>query len=413
MEYDVNFTPAPDPPLLEGEIGEIYFDFDAAEETSDPPAKPSTEVSPEPVKIVDQGDQEAVTTQNPDEHHDTQPEQSKPLEESIPNPEPYENVPAVKAPARRPWYQAYHDASNVIESRLRSRNKANEPSKSQEPQGESGQEEHAMAAAISFHEGMEPQTIQEVYQRPDRLQWEEAMKEELEKLIRRSTWRIVPKPEGVNIVGSKWVFRLKKDVNGNVTSHRARLVAQGFTQVHGIDFDDTFAPIARMVSIRTVLALAARHDWEIHQVDVKSAYLYGELNEDEVIYMKPPPGDIRICSDKHILRLQKALYGLKQSGRRWYQVLRKILGEIGLTRSEHNHAVFYRHENGVLTTVLLAHVDDFTIAAAKPAFIKATKVLRFFTLVDTDQPSGENSNNKSSRSPCCEGLKVGGDGLDY
>ena len=149
-----------------------------------------------------------------------------------------------------------------------------------------------MAAAISFHEGMEPQTIQEVYQRPDRLQWEEVMKEELEKLIRRSTWRIVPKPEGVNIVGSKWVFRLKKDVNGNVTSHRARLVAQGFTQVHGIDFDDNFAPIARMVSIRTVLALAARHDWEIHQVDVKSAYLYGELNEDEVIYMKPPPGDI-------------------------------------------------------------------------------------------------------------------------
>lgn len=140
------------------------------------------------------------------------------------------------------------------------------------------------------------------------------MKEEIEKLQKRDTWKVVPRPKNANIVGSKWVYRLKKDANGNVTSHRARLVAQGFTQIHGIDFDDTFAPIARMTSIRTVLALAARYDWEIHQVDVKSAYLYGELNEDEVIYTKPPPGDIKVCSDDEVLRLLKALYGLKQSG---------------------------------------------------------------------------------------------------
>ena len=95
-----------------------------------------------------------------------------------------------------------------------------------------------------------------------------------------------------------------------------------------------------MVSIRTVLALAARYDWEIHQVDVKSAYLYGGLNEDEVIYMKPPPGDIQVCNDDEVLQLLKALYGLKQSGRRWYQVLKRILNEIGLIRSNHDHAVF-------------------------------------------------------------------------
>ena len=89
--------------------------------------------------------------------------------------------------------------------------------------------------------------------------------------------------------------------------------------------------------------------------------------------MKPPPGEIQICSDKHVLRLQKALYGLKQSGRRWYQVLRKILGDIGLTRSEHDHAVFYRREKGNLTTILLAHVDDFTITAVTPALIKVIK----------------------------------------
>ena len=377
VEYDVNFAHAPDLPLLEGEIGNTDFDFDDFDEPQDP-----SKVTVKNVEIhheaVDQSDQEAVKTSNVEEHqsqisNDAPTEQSKPLEEPVPNSELIENPPAVKAPARRPWYQAYHDQSNIIESRLRSRDKTSTPSKDQEPQGESGQEELAMVAAISFHEGMEPRTIQEVYGRPDRSQWEEAMKEELEKLIRRSTWKIVPKPEGANIVGSKWVFRLKKDANGNITSHRARLVAQGFTQVHGIDFDDTFAPIARMVSIRTVLALAARSDWEIHQVDVKSAYLYGELNNDEVIYMKPPPGEIKICKDGYILRLLKALYGLKQSGHRWYQVLCNILTELGLTRSEHDHAVFFRRENGILTTVLLAHVDDFTITAATPNLIKATK----------------------------------------
>ena len=118
------------------------------------------------------------------------------------------------------------------------------------------------------------------------------MKEEIQKLEKQDTWKAVRRPEGANIVGSKWVFRLKKDANGAVTSHRARLVVQGFSQIPGVDFDETFAPIARMMSIRTVLALAARHDWEIHQVDVKSAYLYGELEEHEVIYMKPPPGEI-------------------------------------------------------------------------------------------------------------------------
>ena len=139
------------------------------------------------------------------------------------------------------------------------------------------------------------------------------MKEEIEKLIKRNMWKIVPKPKGVNIIKSKWVFHLKKDANRNVTSHQACLVAQDFTQVHRIDFDNTFTPITQMVSIRTVLVLTARYDWEIHQVDIKSAYLYGELNNNEVIYMKPPLGDIQICNDKQVLQLLKALYGLRDS----------------------------------------------------------------------------------------------------
>ena len=375
VEYDVNFTPAPDPPLLEGEIGEVLFDFDSEPE---PDATSPVRSHQEPSKVTDQGDQEAVRTLNLDRRQPEAPpadsteqiEQS--IEESIPNPLPNEEL-AVKPPARRPWLQTYHDPSNILPSRLRDRTKPCEKSKDQEIQGESGQEERAMAAAISYHEGLEPQTLQEMYRRPDRLQWEEAMKVEIEKLKKWQTWKVVPKPEGANIIGSKWVFKLKKDANGNVTSHRARLVAQGFTQVHGIDFDDTFAPIARMTSIRTVLALAARYDWEIHQVDVKSAYLYGEIDKDKAVYMKPPPGDIRICSDTEVLQLLKAIYGLKQSGRTWYQVLRKILGDIGLIRSEHDHAVFLRREKGKITAILLIHVDDFTMTAATLTIIKDLK----------------------------------------
>jgi hypothetical protein len=115
VEHDVNFAPAPDPPLLEGEIGEIYFDFDDSDETSDPPAKPAIKISPEPVNVIDQGDQEAVKTQNLDQR---QPEANEiqSVEQTIPNPEPYEHIPAVKAPARQPWHQAYHDTSNILES---------------------------------------------------------------------------------------------------------------------------------------------------------------------------------------------------------------------------------------------------------------------------------------------------------
>ena len=116
-----------------------------------------------------------------------------------------------------------------------------------------------------------------------------------------------------------------------------------------------------------------RHNWEIYQVNVKSTYLYGELNEDEVIYMKPPPGNICICDDKHVLRFLKALYGLKQSRQWWYQVLQNILTNLGLIWSKHNHTLFFKWDKNTLTTILLAHVNDFTIMTVTPALIQAMK----------------------------------------
>jgi len=129
------------------------------------------------------------------------------------------------------------------------------------------------------------------------------------------TWEVVDAPRGVNVVGSKWVFRAKKNAAGDVEHYKARLVAQGFSQVPGVDYFDTFAPVAKLALIRTVLAMAARLDLKVHQVDVKGAYLNGDLTEDEVVYMRQPPGYSIPGRERSVLWLMKPLYGLKQSGR--------------------------------------------------------------------------------------------------
>ncbi|KAJ3481674.1 hypothetical protein NLJ89_g12191 [Agrocybe chaxingu] len=151
-------------------------------------------------------------------------------------------------------------------------------------------DEYALVAEISETEALEPRDVKEAMGRPDWPLWEKAIQEELSVLKAAGTWELVDTPDGVNIVGSKWVFRAKKDAAGNIVRYKARLVAQGFSQVPGVDYFDTFAPVARLASIRAVLAIAAVNDFEIHQIDIKGAYLNGVLTTGEVIYMRQPPG---------------------------------------------------------------------------------------------------------------------------
>ena len=136
---------------------------------------------------------------------------------------------------------------------------------------------------------------------------------------------MVDAPKGVNIVGSKWVFRAKKDAAGNVVRYKARLVTQGFSQVPGIDYFDTFTPVAKLAAIRSVLAMAAAENMELHQIDIIGAYLNGELTEQEIIHMLQAPGYHAPNSSHLVCRLWKTLYGLKQSGHRWYQRLVDIM----------------------------------------------------------------------------------------
>jgi hypothetical protein len=238
-------------------------------------------------------------------------------------------------------------------------------------------EEHAFAAETSNAEALEPRSLSEAQKRPDWPLWEKAIQEELATLKAAGTWEIVDAPVGVNVVGSKWVFRAKKDAAGNVVRYKARLVAQGFSQVPGVDYFDTFAPVARLASIRTVLAFAAAEDYETGQIDIKGAYLNGELTEDEVIFMKQAPGYEERGEDGKVkvLRLWKSLYGLKQAGRRWYQKLVLIMTKLGFSRCEGDQAVFYRRcEKTNVLIVVLVHVDDCSIVGKTKALIARFKV---------------------------------------
>ena len=223
---------------------------------------------------------------------------------------------------------------------------------------------HAFAAIMADVEGLEPRNLVEARRRPEWLKWDSAIKEEIDSLIRLDTWDAVDPPPDVNIVGSKWVFRAKRNATGEVERYKARLVAQGFSQVPRVDYFDTYAPIAKLASIRTVLAMAARHDYEIHQVDIKSVYLNGEFTHQETIYMRQPPGYPVHAKKNKVLLLKKPLYGLKQSGRCWYQKLYDVLKSLfSLAHCQVDHAVFF-HEAGNSLIIVVVHVDDLTVVTS-------------------------------------------------
>ena len=142
------------------------------------------------------------------------------------------------------------------------------------------------------------------------------MKDEISRLQERGTYTIVTPPPDANILTSKWVYRTKKDEQGHITGHRARLVVRGFNQIPDVDYfpDETFASVAKLASARAILSIGAEKSMIIHQMDVKSAYLYGKLDDNERIFMKAPPGiDIGVKPGQ-TLRLKLALYRLKQAG---------------------------------------------------------------------------------------------------
>jgi hypothetical protein len=149
---------------------------------------------------------------------------------------------------------------------------------------------YAMFAGMSEVEGLEPQTIEDARSRPDWPKWKEAINAELKSLDEAHTWDIVPRPKNTNIISSKWVFKIKRNAAGKIDKYKAWLMARGFTQVHGVDYYETYAPVAHLASLQLILAIAARQNWDIDVFDFHSAFLNGKLDADEEIFMELPPG---------------------------------------------------------------------------------------------------------------------------
>ncbi|GKF27983.1 retrovirus-related pol polyprotein from transposon TNT 1-94, partial [Tanacetum coccineum] len=143
-----------------------------------------------------------------------------------------------------------------------------------------------------------------------------AMQEELNQFVTNDVWSLVPPPKYQTVIGTKWVFKNKLDENGIVSRNEARLVAQGYNQQEGIDFDETYAPVARLESIRILLAYTCTRDFKLFQMDVKSAFLNGFINEE--VYVSQPPGAVDFEKPNHVFKLKNALYGLKQAPKAWY-----------------------------------------------------------------------------------------------
>jgi len=141
--------------------------------------------------------------------------------------------------------------------------------------------------------------------------WRAAMADEYKALIDNGTWRLVPRPPGANIVTGKWLFKHKFHSDGSLARHKARWVVRGFSQEAGVDYDETFSPVVKPATIRTVLSIAASRDWPIRQLDVKNAFLHGNL--EETVYCEQPKGFVDPAAPNSVCLLQKSLYGLKQA----------------------------------------------------------------------------------------------------
>ena len=142
-------------------------------------------------------------------------------------------------------------------------------------------------------------------------EWTNAMNEEIAAIQRNKTWELMNLPKGKKAIGVKWVFRTKFHADGSIQKHKARLVAKGYSQQEGVDYEETFSPVARFETVRTLLALDAQLSWYVYQFDVKSAFLNGELEEE--VYVSQPKGFIISGKEEQVYKLNKALYGLKQA----------------------------------------------------------------------------------------------------
>ena len=213
----------------------------------------------------------------------------------------------------------------------------------------------------------EPQNFQEAAQEE---KWINAMNEEIKMIEKNNTWELVEKPQDKEVIGLKWVYKTKFNEDGSIQKHKARLVVKGYSQQPGIDFNETYAPVVRMETIRSVLALAAQFKLSVYQLDVKSAFLNGELEEE--VYVEQPQGYVIEGKEDKVYRLRKALYGLKQAPRAWNSKIDGYLIHKGFTKSPSEPSLYIKTQ-GPNFLILCLYVDDLIYTGTDPRMIEEFK----------------------------------------
>lgn len=196
--------------------------------------------------------------------------------------------------------------------------------------------------------------------------WVVAMDDELQALHKNHTWDVVPRPSGVNIVGSKWIYRTKYLSNGSVERLKARLVAQGFSQMPSFDYTHTFSPVVKVATVHIILAFAVQRNWPLHQLVVKNALLNGYL--DQPVYMERPPSYVDPKFPSHVC-LRKALYGLKQAPRAWFTRFSAFFVQLGFVCSQVDTSLFVLTRGATLMYVLV-YVDDIIVTGNNQALLQ-------------------------------------------
>ncbi|KAM2871516.1 hypothetical protein FF1_019150 [Malus domestica] len=217
----------------------------------------------------------------------------------------------------------------------------------------------------------DPRDYTEAMSDIDSKRWQEAMKSEMDSMYQNQVWTLVDPPEGIVPVGNKWVFKRKIGVDGNVETYKARLVAKGYRQREGIDYEETFSPVAMIKSIRILLAIAAYHDYEIWQMDVKTAFLNGYLEEE--LYMTQPEGFVSKSEKPKVCKLQRSIYGLKQASRSWNIRFDTEIKTFGFAQNEDDNCV-YQKVVGEAVVFLVLYVDDILLFGNDTAVLSSVKV---------------------------------------
>ena len=223
----------------------------------------------------------------------------------------------------------------------------------------------ALIADANPTEPFVPKTYKQAINSDWRLQWLEAMQEEINSLIENETWTLSDAPSNRSVLRGRWVFALKRGPNGEITRFKARWVVRGFEQRPGLDYNETFASVVKPMSYKAIFALAAAHDWDIEQMDVKTAFLYGYVKED--IWVEQPHG---FGKSRKVCKLNRALYGLKQSPRVWYETFAAFMKELGIVPVDSDYGIFINHTTG---TLIALYVDDILITGPSREDISKVK----------------------------------------